>query len=68
MEQAVFGTPSFIGDRTGAFAPIYVSDPRTGDTSLGDKLFDINAIRIPNPAAARSATSTRRTTCVIRRA
>jgi hypothetical protein len=51
IEQAFFGTPSFVGDRTGAFAPIYVSDPRTGNASLGDKLFDINAIRIPNPAA-----------------
>jgi hypothetical protein len=51
MEQAFFGTPSFLGDRTGAFAPVYASDPRTGNSSLGDRLFDINAIRLPNPAA-----------------
>lgn len=51
MEQYFFGTPSFVGDRTGAFAPVYVSDPRTGKAGLGDKLFDINALRLPNPAA-----------------
>ncbi len=50
MEQYFFGTPSFVGDRTGAFAPVYASDPRTGDSSLGDKLFDISAIRLPNLA------------------
>jgi hypothetical protein len=49
MEQYFFGTPSFIGGQgSGAFAPVYVSDPRTGDSSLGDKMFDINAIRLPN--------------------
>lgn len=51
MEQRFFGTPSFIGGQgTGAFAPVYVSDPRTGNAGLREKLFDINAIRLPNIA------------------
>ncbi len=51
MERYFFGTPSFIGGQgSGAFAPVYVSDPRTGNASLGDRLFDINAIRLPNLA------------------
>ena len=52
MERYFFGSPSFIGGQgAGAFAPVYVSDPRTGNASLGDKLFDINAIRLPNLSA-----------------
>lgn len=52
IAQAVFGTPSFVaGQGTGAIAPVYERDPRLSGTKVGDKLFDINAIRIPNLAA-----------------
>jgi len=52
IAQAVFGTPSFVGGQgTGAIAPVYVRDPRLSGTKVGDKLFDINAIRIPNLSA-----------------
>jgi hypothetical protein len=48
IAQALFGTPSFVGGQgSGAIAPVYMSDPRLSGTGPGDKLFDINAIRIP---------------------
>lgn len=52
VAQAVFGTPSFVaGQGSGAFAPVYVRDPRLSGRAVGDKLFDINAIRLPDLAA-----------------
>jgi hypothetical protein len=53
VTQAIFGTPDIIGnpgpgggDR-GALSPIYTCDPRTGNTGLGEKILDINCIKIP---------------------
>ncbi len=53
VTQAIFGTPDIIGnpgpgggDR-GGLAPIYTCDPRTGNTGLGEKMLDINCIKIP---------------------
>ena len=53
VTQAIFGTPDIIGnpgpgggDR-GGLAPIYTCDPRTGNTGLGEKILDINCIKIP---------------------
>jgi hypothetical protein len=53
VTQAIFGTPDIIGnpgpgggDR-GALSPIYSCDPRTGNTGLGEKILDINCIKIP---------------------
>jgi hypothetical protein len=52
MEKAIFGTPSFAtGAGTGAFAPVYLRDPRTGDGKVGEKMFDIAALQIPNITA-----------------
>ena len=51
MERTTSARRRSSATGSGAFAPVYVSDPRTGDSSLGDKLFDINAIRLPNLAA-----------------
>jgi hypothetical protein len=51
--QSIFGTPDIIGnpgpgggDR-GGLAPIYTCDPRTGNTGVGEKILDINCIKIP---------------------
>ena len=53
VTQAIFGTPDIIGnpgpgggDR-GGLSPVYTCDPRLGNTSVGEKLFDINCIGIP---------------------
>jgi hypothetical protein len=53
ITQAIFGTPDIIGnpgpgggDR-GGLAPIYTCDPRTGNTGVGEKILDINCIKIP---------------------
>ncbi len=53
LTQAIFGSPDIIGnpgpgggDR-GGLAPIYTCDPRTGNTGLGEKILDINCIKIP---------------------
>jgi hypothetical protein len=55
VAQAVFGTPSFVaGQGAGAFAPVYVRDPRLSGRDVGDKLFDINAIRLPDLAAGET--------------
>ncbi|MGI8672989.1 MAG: carboxypeptidase regulatory-like domain-containing protein [Luteitalea sp.] len=52
IARAVFGTPSFVGGQgSGPFAPIFVSDPRLSTNKVGEKLFDINSIRIPDLAA-----------------
>jgi hypothetical protein len=49
---AVFGTPSFIGGAgAGPFAPVYTCDPRASGNDVGEKLFDINCLRIPNLSA-----------------
>jgi carboxypeptidase family protein/TonB-dependent receptor-like protein len=53
VTQAIFGTPDIIGnpgpgggDR-GGLAPMYTCDPRTGLTGVGEKILDINCIKIP---------------------
>ncbi len=53
VTQAIFGTPDIIGnpgpgggDR-GGLSPIYTCDPRTGNTGVGEKILDINCIKIP---------------------
>ena len=53
VSQAIFGTPDIIGnpgpgggDR-GALAPMYTCDPRTGNTGVGEKILNIDCIRIP---------------------
>jgi hypothetical protein len=53
LSRAIFGTPDIIGNpgpgggNRGALVPIYTCDPRTGNTGVGEKLFDINCIQIP---------------------
>ena len=53
VTQAIFGTPDIIGnpgpgggDR-GGLAPIYTCDPVTGNTGLGEKVLNIDCIKIP---------------------
>ena len=53
VTQAIFGTPDIIGnpgpgggDR-GGLAPIYTCDPVTGNTGLGEKILNIDCIKIP---------------------
>jgi hypothetical protein len=53
ITQSIFGTPDIIGnpgagggDR-GGLAPMYSCDPRTGNTSVGEKILDINCLKIP---------------------
>lgn len=53
VTQAIFGTPDIIGnpgpgggDR-GGLAPIYTCDPRLSGSKVGEKLLDINCIKIP---------------------
>jgi carboxypeptidase family protein len=53
ITQAIFGTPDIIGNpgpgggNRGGLAPIYTCDPRTGNTGVGEKILDINCIKIP---------------------
>jgi hypothetical protein len=53
VSRAIFGTPDIIGNpgpgggNRGALVPIYTCDPRTGNTGIGERLFDINCIQIP---------------------
>jgi hypothetical protein len=56
LAQAVFGTPSFVGGQgAGPFAPVYTCDPRiSGGANVGEKLFDISCLRIPNLAAGET--------------
>ena len=53
VTQAIFGTPDIIGnpgpgggDR-GGLAPIYTCNPVTGNTGLGEKVLNIDCIKIP---------------------
>jgi hypothetical protein len=53
ITQAIFGTPDIIGnpgpgggDR-GGLAPIYTCDPRTGNTGVGEKILNLDCIKIP---------------------
>lgn len=53
LSRAIFGTPDIIGNpgpgggNRGALVPIYTCDPRTGNTGVGEKILDINCIKIP---------------------
>lgn len=53
ITQAIFGSPDIIGnpgpgggDR-GGLVPIYTCDPRTGNTGVGEKILNIDCIKIP---------------------
>jgi len=53
LSRAIFGTPDIIGNpgpgggNRGALVPIYTCDPRTGNTGVGEKILDVNCIKIP---------------------
>jgi len=53
LSRAIFGTPDIIGNpgpgggNRGALVPIYTCDPRTGNTAVGEKILNIDCIKIP---------------------
>jgi hypothetical protein len=47
VTQAIFGNPGPGGGDRGGLAPIYTCDPRTGNTGVGEKILDINCLKIP---------------------
>jgi hypothetical protein len=50
IAAAYFGTADVVGPSLSggnALAPVYTCDPRTGNTSVGEKMLDINCISVP---------------------
>jgi hypothetical protein len=53
LSSAIFGSPDIIGNpgpgggNRGALVPIYTCDPRTGNTGVGEKILNVDCIKIP---------------------
>src|SRR4029077_12244473 len=51
ISAAYFGTADVVGPTNtngNGLAPVYSCDPRTGGSNVGEKMFDVNCIGVPN--------------------